>query len=132
MRISLLIIFVAASVLAISTPPRIERSAAVFTGRVLSTQKIKVQTDKFGKWEIWRAEVRIHSITKQDTNLAENVFVYYEQDHFGEDGTHYIEACPGRPDIVDGATNRFFCIRRDAGDVKGTLFIPERSWVTAP
>ena len=129
------ILFLAFSVLpllAAATRPSAERSAAVLTGTVLSVQKVTVETNKFSKSEIWRAEVRVQSITKHDTNLTERVTLYYEQDHDGEDGTHYMQVCPGRPHIAVGDTKMFYCIRWDAGNAKKVLFIPEGGWVTTP
>ena len=130
MRIApLLLLLTVTSVLADSGGPSVEESAAVLTGTVLSVQKVAAETNKL---EIWRAEVRVERITKQDTNLTERVFLYYEQNHFGEDGIIYMRMCPAVPQIVVGDTKMFYCIRWNAGDAKRVLFIPEGSWVTTP
>ena len=133
MRIALLtLLFSVLTLLAAATRPSAEHSAAVLTGTVLSAQKVTVVSYGRSKSEIWRAEVRVQQITKQDTNLAERVFLYYEQDHVGEDGTHYEQVCPGRPNIAVGDRKTFYCIRGDAGEAKRVLFIPQEGWVTAP
>src|ERR1043166_4695318 len=100
---------------------------------------VAVESVRHSKQELWRAEVRVNSIIKQDTNLTERVFIYYHQDYqetyITENGggvRGYIQGCPRRPQIALGDTKKFYCYRRDAGVAKGVLFIPEGGWVTPP
>jgi hypothetical protein len=133
MRMAILILlFSVFTVFGLATLPSVDRSAVVLVGKVLSTQKVTVVTNGLSKREIWRAEVKVERIVKQDTNLTERVFLYYGHDHIAEDGTLHMQACPGYPEIPLGISRLFYCIRSDAGDTKRVLFVPERGWVTAP
>jgi len=138
MRIALLLILTATALLAFPTLPSVERSVAVFTGRVLSTQKVRVAVDKEegSLWELWKAEVRVQTVVTQDVALAKNVFVYYAQDwstnYVTADGTHVrrgsMVACPARPSLTTNDVYKFFCIRHDVDDDKRLLFIPQGGW----
>jgi len=139
MRIAPLIIALSATILlAASTIPSVERSAAVFTGRVLSAQRVRVVgQDDSSRWELWKAEVRVQTVVTQDVALARSVFVYYAQDWFTNyvtpDGIHahrgVMAGCPARPSITTNNVYWFFCIRHDVDDDKRLLFIPEGGWV---
>ena len=139
LRIALLLILLtAATLLAIPTLPSVERSAAVFTGRVLSSQKVRVVgKDDSSRWELWKAEVRVQTVVTQDVALSQRVFVYYAQNwntnYVTEDGKHVQKCtfmiCPSRPRISTNRLYKFFCVRHDVDDEKGLLFIPEGEWV---
>ena len=139
MRIALLIIaLIATGLFAASTMPSVKRSAAVFTGRVLSAQKVRVVgKDDSSRWELWRAEVRVQTVVTQDVALSKSVFVYYAQDWFTNyvtpDGAHVhrgvMAGCPANPAIATNDVYKFFCIRHDVDDDKRLLFIPEGGWV---
>ena len=135
MRIAILLLVPGAfELFAAATRPSVEQSAAVLTGTIVSAEKVGIETNRFNTWEIkreiWRAEIIVQRIIKEDTKLPERVFLYYEKDHVGEDSMRYGQACPGQPRIVVGDAKLFYCIRTDAGRVKSVLFIPERGWVT--
>jgi hypothetical protein len=133
MRPTLFFILIAVStLLGLPVMPTVEYSAAVFTGKVISTERVTVQNDESNKCEIWKAKIKLDKVIKQDTNLSESVFVYYEQDYVGKDGVRMAQICPGRPEFKVGETNKFFCMRRDVGDAKKALFVPEQGWITAP
>jgi hypothetical protein len=133
MRMVILILLLSVfTLLAAATRPSVDRSAAVLVGKVLSTQKVTVVTNGPSKCEIWRAEVKVERIVKQDTNLTERVFLYYGHNHIAEDGVHYMEGCPGYPEMSPGTSRLFYCIRADAGDIKRVLFVPQRGWATEP
>ena len=115
---------------AIPTRPDVSRCAAIFSGRVFSTEKVEVVTDagRDSKWELWRAQVRIRSVFIQDTNFATREWIYYEQNHTNEHAS-YIMVCPPRPFIAIGQTNRFYCLRRNVGSATNALFVPENGWI---
>lgn len=139
MRIALLIILLTvASLFAASTLPSLEQSAAVFTGRVLSTQKVRVVgKDDSSRWELWKAEVRVQTVVIQDVALAQSVFVYYAQDwltnYVTPDGAQVhrgvMAGCPATPKITTNDVYKFFCIRHDVENDKRLLYIPEGGWV---
>lgn len=139
MRIALLLILAGAlSVLAVSTIPSVERSAAVFVGKVLSVQKVRVVgKDDISRWELWKAEVKLQTVVTQDITLPERIFVYYAQDwstnYVTEDGRHVslsaMVCCPPRPRIDTNGRYKFFCIRCDGDGDERVLFIPEGGWV---
>ena len=139
MRIAVFLFsLIAVGVLASSILPSVDLSAAVFTGRVLSTQKVKVVgKDDDSRWELWRAEVRLQTVVTQDVKLAERVFVYYPQDWYTNyvttDGSHAMRGvtsgCPGRPRVATNRVYKFFCVRKGVEGEERLLFIPERLWL---
>ncbi len=138
MRTALLLILLsAASLLATAVRPSVQRSAAVFTGRVLSAERVRViGKDDSSRWELWKAEVKVQTVVTQDIGLPTRLFVYYEQDW----GTNYVtesggwaywrvtQACPPRPRIETNNVYEFFCTRRDIEDEKHLLFVPQAGW----
>jgi hypothetical protein len=118
---------------AVSIVPNLERSAAVLTGTVLSVRKFVVLTNSGGQKEIWTAaEVRVEHIGKQDTNLSERVFLYFEQDYISENGFSCMRVCPANPKIAKADRKTFYCVGRDAGEGKRVLFIPTDDWIKEP
>src|SRR5689334_9627672 len=107
MRIGLfLALIVASTALALSTIPSLERSDAVFTGRVLSTARVRVESREDFKWELWKAEVSVQATLKQDTNLVKQTTIYFPQDHRTATD-HYIMSCPARPRIATNGVYEF-------------------------
>ena len=130
MRIALFLLpLAAAGLLASSIVPSVDLSAAVFTGKVLSAEKVKVVgKDDDSRWELWRAEVKLQAVVTQDVRLVERVFVYYPQDWYTNyvtaDGSHVwrgvTSGCPGRPRVATNQVYKFFCVRQDVEDRKST------------
>src|SRR5947208_3559008 len=120
MRIAVLFLILSAlTSFGIETLPSVDSSAAVLTGTVVSNSMVAVESVRHSKQELWRAEVRVNNITKQDTNLTERVFIYYHQNHEESYTTEngggirwYGVICPSRPRIDRGDTKKFYCIRR--------------------
>ena len=130
-----LLVATAASLFAWSRPPTV-----YFVGRVLSTRKVtdvsvatnangtlnllrgklsEANRDKIIHWEIWKAEVKLAPESRvQTTNLAEKVFVYYNQDWSTNFVTPYgVEV--GHPARLRLGTNQvyeFFCDDLDGED----------------
>src|SRR6476620_7397096 len=75
-----------------SRRPSERHSAAVFEGRVNSVELVRVRMEnlgKRGKWtalrfdELWKAEVKIESVSKQESPLGKIATVYYERPYRG-------------------------------------------------
>ena len=141
MRIApFIILLMVTNLFGLGLQPSVGRSAAVFTGKVLSVQKVRVVGDR-PRWELWKAEVRVQTVIAQDVALEKSVFVYYAQNHVDLSFTNYvmldikfardaaIAGCPPRPSIATNNVYQFFCIRRDVDDDKQLLFIPQGLWV---
>ncbi len=136
---SLIILLTVTSLFALSAlQPSIELSAAAFTGRVLSAQKVKVVVKDDSRWELWKAEVRVQTVVTQDVALTPSVFVYYARncttsyvtkDKDGQGVLHvHTPICPAMPHLATNSVYKFFCIRNDVEDDKRLLFIPEEGW----
>jgi hypothetical protein len=119
-----------------SMVPRPDRADAVFSGKVLSIEKLKVIQNGKTKSEWWRARVLVESWIKG--GLIENVpaFVYYEQDwrtnYVTADGVSHSEsstrACPPPPNITVGIKYQFLCLERDIGEQWPVWYVPEAEW----
>lgn len=128
MRIGLFLsLIVASTALALSIIPNLERSDAVFTARVLSTTRVRVESNNGFKWELWKAEVLVQATLKQDTNLLKQTTVYFPQDHETVHD-HYIMSCPARPRIATNTVYEFYCVRNDVGTNKHLLYVPQAGW----
>jgi hypothetical protein len=121
-----------------ATFPSFERSAVVVTGTVLSMEQVRVNEREFSStsrdpWrtmlldEIWRAEITVEAIAKQDEPLPKKIFIYYEQPYRGPLGGTF-RACPPYPRLYEGERAQFFCLRRKEGGTN-VLFVPEGGWV---
>ena len=121
----------ATCVFALEIPHTDEDCAAVFIGTVIRTEVLKTNAVERGsafKWEQWRAEGKIQSVAKQDKKLDATVFVYYSHDH-REPGGSYSMLCPAPPDIGEGLTARFQCVRREMAGFGSVLHVPSHLWI---
>lgn len=121
----------ATSLFAIEIPHTDRDCVAIFVGTVIRTEVLSTNTFEQGftfKWERWRAEVRIESVVKQDERLDATVFVYYSHDH-SEPGRGWSMSCPGAPQIEQGLTARFQCVRRNIEGFGKVLCVPSHMWM---
>ena len=132
---SLLVVAVI-GVYAAATFPSIKRSATVVEGTVISNTFVRVVDNESYKWQLWKADIRVSKVIKQDRELADCASLDYGQDHKEEfrDGKFkgvriYTQACPGRPEVTLGMSRRFYCVSGTVGDDKDILMIPEGGWV---
>jgi hypothetical protein len=134
MRTSLLLFLLAGSIAqALETPytdeQRTERSAAVFTGRVVTTNFIS----ELRSGALWRAEVKVESVEKPEATVKTNAVFYYEQAYSVHDerGTRWHgSVCPGYPNVVIGQRAKFWCTRWTVAGHRNILFVPSPSWIT--
>jgi len=125
------------SLFAAATFPSLERSNAVFSGQVLTCERVSILSQGRVKEELWKAEVKVRESLKGDASVGSKIFVFYPQDwstnYVGADGVSHFErcmqACPGRPRIATKETYRFYCVRVSLGDFKNVLYVPEGGWV---
>jgi hypothetical protein len=139
MRLAFASLFVAfIGVYAVATYPSIERSATVVEGTVISNSLVRVVEERHYKWELWKADVRVSRVIKQDRQLGDRESFYYGQNHReewrSEDGKFrgvkiHLRGCPSQPEITLGLDKRFYCVRATVGEDKDILMIPEGGWV---
>ncbi len=125
----------------VSEAKRTEMSAAVFSGTVTNVQHLPLRktnavpnvtpgTAAFfvgGRVQdrgLWRAEVVVDSITKQDAPLGKVAVVYYNQKPIG-----VFERCPDYPKIETNMSATFWCQRATIGGYTNVLYISTPSWV---
>ena len=123
--------------------PSERQSAALFVGRVKSVELVRVRMEnleKRGRWtavvfdELWKAEVKIESVLKQESPLGKTATVYYGHRYDGPrpDSPDLLfgfgGGCPGYPKISKGQRARFYCVISEEGTNR-VLFIPEGGWV---
>jgi hypothetical protein len=123
--------------------PSERQSAAVFEGRVKSVELVRVRMENLGKrgrWttvtfdELWKAEVKIESISKQESPLGKTATIYYEQRYRGPlpDTADCLmgfgRGCPSYANISEGQRGRFYCVFSEERTNR-VLFIPEGGWV---
>ena len=125
----------------VSDEKRTEMSAAVFVGTVTNIQhlplvrsnafpaglnKIRLGPNVYDRG-LWRADVVIDRLTKQDVPLGRVAVVYYEQrpmpPSFGG------RICPGYPVIETNMHATFWCERVTVDSLTNVLFVSWPSWV---
>ena len=125
---------------AASINPSLEASDSVLKGTVISNVMVRVMEHGRLKAQLWRAEIEVSEVIKQDQPIGKRVFLYYEQGHSEEWGTNgtgglrvWSRVCPEFPKVVVGMTKKFYCIRcvstKPEGDI---LMIPEHRWMEDP
>jgi hypothetical protein len=144
MRIALSIILLAtgtafAMEIIVSDAKRTEMSAAVFSGIVTNAQHLPLlKTNAVGGLGnpfgtntydrgLWRADVVIGSVTKQDVPLGTVAVVYYEQRPIPPSLSMRI--CPGYPVIETNMHATFWCHRVTIDGLTNVLFVSMPSWV---
>jgi len=134
MRIFLLILLVglcsALAMEALTTDEsRTRASAAVFTGRVVSTKFVR----ELEVGALWQAVIQMEKIHKADQLVATKAVVYFEQMYLGPIGTNgfgcHGYACPRYPDIKLSQKAKFWCPRSTIHGLTNVLFIPWAAWV---
>lgn len=125
MRIALSIILLATGTalsmeIIVSEARRTEMSAAVFSGIVTNVQHLPLRTTNavprgilFGRdgsdRGLWRADVVIGSVIKQDVPLGTVAAVYYEQRP--DPPSFSMRVCPGYPVVETNMHATFWCYR---------------------
>ena len=80
--------------------------------------------------ELWKAEVKIESVSKQESPLGKTATVYYEQPYRGlrPEGPNLVmgfdRGCPSYAKISKGQRARFYCVTSEEGTNR-VLFVPE-------
>ena len=125
----------------VSEAKRTEMSAAVFSGTVTNIQHLPLKKTNAvpnvtpgtaasfvgGRVQdlgLWRAEVVVDSITKQDAPPGKVAVVYYNQKPIG-----VFERCPDYPKIETNMSATFWCQRATIGGHTNVLYISTPSWV---
>ena len=132
-----LLLVLSAGVYGAALLPRPDLADAVFSGQVLSVEKVKLLQNGPTESELWRARVSVESATKGAVRVGADAFVYYEQDwrtnYVSADGISHsessIQACPDRPRISTWTRYQFLCIQKDVGERRGILYVPDVDWV---
>jgi hypothetical protein len=133
----------------VSDKKRTELSAAVFTGTITNVQHLPlVRTNsppdsapgavgfyplggRVQDLGVWRAEVVVESVTKQDVPLGTVAVVYYPQRPVGLDGRPTLggRVCPGYPVIETNMHATFWCHRVTIEGLTNVLYVSMPSWV---
>ena len=134
----LLVVFLlrTVSLFALATFPSVERSDAVFSGKVLMREQVSIIGEGSAKEELWKAQVNVGESVKGDARVGSKIFVFYTQDwstnYVDANGSHFegsFQACPGRAQITSGDMYRFYCVRASFGRLTNVLYVPEGGWV---
>lgn len=109
-------VLAAGRVSAAAEMPSIERSAAVFIGRVeLLGEKLPKSSDNW--YPLWLAEVALESVEKTDAPTSGRVSVYYD--------LNLANMCPSPPRLHLGQRARYYCVRRPLPGLGTVLFVTD-------
>ena len=124
----------------VSDKKRTEMSASVFTGTVTNVQHLPLVGSNSvagglgpGIYDrgLWRAEIVVESVTKQDVPIGKVAVVYYEQRPVSLDGRASFagRVCPGYPAIETNLHATFWCHRVTMDDLTNVLYVSMPSWI---
>jgi len=132
----------------VSDSRRTELSASVFSGTVtniqhlplLKTNVVPANAPGFPGYSpvsslqdrgLWRAEIVVESISKQDMPLGKSAFVYYEQKPLSPIGglSFAGRVCPGYPTIGTNMSATLWCQRVTIEGFTNVLYVSMASWV---
>jgi hypothetical protein len=131
----LLLLLGIGAVLAASVIPSVKNSDAVLKGTVISNTMVRVIGDEVWKEELWRAEVEVLEVIKEDQPVGKRVFLYYHKHHQWERKLNGLtfrssgRVCPAYPNVSVGITKTFYCLRGPTEEEGGILVIPEDRWM---
>ena len=127
------------AVFAASEFPSVQNSDAVLKGTVISNTMVRFLVTDDGDWvwkaQLWRAEVEVFEVIKEDWPVGKRVSLYYRKDPQAERRLNGLtlrsfgSACPLLPNVSVGITRTFYCVRGTTKEEGGILLIPEDRWM---